>query len=155
MIEDTDGKAGLVWVQRQPNAWHQAAYHVDDITGLHWTATSGGVGVPLGNLFLAGYVRCDSMVSGELDHSGIHGACPHSIKIIITKAHNDPALYAKLAAQAGEKPQLDRNVRIAINGRRYHRRKCPYLPRYRRRVIRLSEARARGLMACKACKPPE
>jgi hypothetical protein len=49
-------------------------------------------------------VQCDGMIEGELSHSGAHGTCPHSIKVVIQKNDNAPQTYARLASVAGPKP---------------------------------------------------
>lgn len=35
--------------------------------------------------FIYGYVNCQGMLEGEVSHSGIHGSCPHSIKVCALK----------------------------------------------------------------------
>jgi len=49
-----------------------------------------------------GYVWCDEM-KGEIEHSCRHGESPHSIKVCIVKADNDPALFEKLSQSANPK----------------------------------------------------
>jgi len=33
----------VVWVRRQWNDYRDAAYHIEDIEGWHWSTASGGV----------------------------------------------------------------------------------------------------------------
>lgn len=93
-----------VWVRRQYNDYRIAKYELNSIEGIHWDRVSGGVGAQTPQAFLHGYVSCDGMLEGELSHSGIHGPCPHQIKVCILKMDNDPKVYAQLKEQAGPKP---------------------------------------------------
>ena len=49
------------------------------------------------------YVSCDKALSGEVAHSGVHGDCPHRIKVCILKIDN-PDTYDYVKSRAGEKP---------------------------------------------------
>lgn len=93
-----------VWVRRQHDDHRKARYPLDDIRGVNWDSRSGGVQAKAPQYLLFGYADCDGMVEGEIAHSGVHGPCPHSIKVCILKADNDPAVYRLLAERAGEKP---------------------------------------------------
>lgn len=42
---------------------------------------------------------------GEIAHSGVHGRCPHNIKVCVTKTDN-VGLWDQLIALVGEKPIL-------------------------------------------------
>jgi len=92
--------AGHIWVRRQWSDYRLAKYRVDDIEGLHWTDTSGGIGTRAPRDFLHGYVWCDRMVEGELAHSCAHGPGPHRIKVCIVKKGNDPVAFAALVEKA-------------------------------------------------------
>jgi hypothetical protein len=93
-------------VRRQWNDYRKALYRVKDINGLHWDLVSGGIQARAPQYYLAGYVQCDAMLEGDLAHSGVHGSCPHSIKVFIIKKDNDPRVFEGLAEGAGEKPSL-------------------------------------------------
>ena len=51
------------------------------------------------------YVSCSGMVDGHLAHSGMHGECPHEIKVCIVKKDNPPAVFRELLGIAGPKPE--------------------------------------------------
>jgi hypothetical protein len=85
----------IIHVRRQWNDYRNASYKLADIDGLHWTAYSGGVRQRAPREFLHGYVRCDAMLSGMVAHSGLHGPCPHRIKVCIVKSAN-PSTFAHL-----------------------------------------------------------
>ncbi len=93
-----------VWVRRQHNDHCKARYHLDDIRGVAWDRLSGGVQAKAPQYLLHGYVDCNGMLEGEVAHAGVHGPCPHSIKVCILKVDNDPGVYLLLAERAGERP---------------------------------------------------
>ena len=93
-----------VWVRRQWNDWQFALYRLDQVEDVHWSRVSGGGRIPAPQPFLHGYVMCNDMLEGELAHSGLHGPCPHRIKVCVTKKGNDRAVYAQLVEVAGPKP---------------------------------------------------
>jgi hypothetical protein len=104
MSDPQDEKADTcVWVRRQWNDHRQALYRLEDIRGLHWDSVSGGVRAKAPQQFLHGYVDCDAMLEGEIAHSGLHGPCPHSIKVCVLKKDNDPKVYRLLEKDAGER----------------------------------------------------
>ncbi|HHY32804.1 MAG TPA: hypothetical protein GX515_07250 [Firmicutes bacterium] len=90
----------IVWVRRQWNHWQKAAYRLKDLTGIHWDVVSGGCQAPAPRPFIHAYVQCDAMIEGELAHSGVHGPCPHTIKVCIVKKDNDPKVFARLVQVA-------------------------------------------------------
>ncbi len=94
-----------VWVRRQWNDWRLALYRVDQLENVHWDRISGGVEAVAPQPFLHGYVMCTEMLEGELGHSGVHGPCPHRIKVCITKKGNDRAVFDRLVEMAGPKPR--------------------------------------------------
>lgn len=95
----------VVKVRRHWNDWREATYATGAVEGLHWSTMSGGIGGSAPGYFLHGYVRCDGMIDGEVAHSGIHGPCPHRIKVCIVKKANERCVFDALAEQAGPKPQ--------------------------------------------------
>lgn len=74
---------------------------MSDLGGVHWSSVSGGVMRPSPRPFLHAYVNCQGMEEGEIAHSGVHGPCPHRIKVCIVKKDNDQAVIARLIATAG------------------------------------------------------
>jgi len=94
-----------VWVRRQWNDDMVAKYRLNDVDKVHWSTSSGGVMAPTPQPFLHGYVWCDAMVEGELAHSGVHGPCPHEIKVCIVRKDNDPDVFQMLQEAAGPKPK--------------------------------------------------
>lgn len=93
----------LVSVKRNPRDWQEASYREDQISDPHWSATSGGVRRGLGGEKLCGYVVCNEAVYGEVAHSGIHKACPHTIKVCIIKKGSAAGPYKRLRQEADEK----------------------------------------------------
>lgn len=75
------------------------------LANVHWDTVSGGVRAHSPWPFLHGYISCDSLVDGEVSHSGVHGPCPHRIKVCVVKKDNPGPVYAELEAQAGTKPE--------------------------------------------------
>lgn len=94
-----------VHVRRQWNGWDGAIYRIEDLSGIHWSNISGGVRAPCPGYFLHAYVQCDGMLDGHLFHSGMHGRCPHEIKVCIVKKANSSAVFAELVRIAGPKPK--------------------------------------------------
>lgn len=78
----------LVEVRRQWNSRRLAYVRREDITGVHWSRSSGGLNHRCPRPFLHGYVWCNAVVRGSLSHSCKHGPAPHLIKICITKKGN-------------------------------------------------------------------
>ena len=87
-------------VRRQWSAWRKARFKLSDVSDFHWTRISGGVQAISPKPFLHAYVMCNEMISGELDHSGTHGPCPHQIKVCITKMDNTKDIFEKVGAAA-------------------------------------------------------
>jgi hypothetical protein len=84
----------LVEVRRQWNSRRLARVRRKDITGLHWTRTSGGLNHRCPRPFLHSYVWCNAVIDGSLSHSCKHGPAPHRIKVCITKKGNKPIFFA-------------------------------------------------------------
>lgn len=105
MAKETNTVAPFqVNVKRHPEKnWKVATYNFSDVNGYHWSKISGGNNQGTINWTLFAYVICNKMLSGQIDHSGIHGSCPHNIKVAITKKNN-PKSYNYLANLAGPKP---------------------------------------------------
>jgi hypothetical protein len=92
-----------VKIKRQWNDWRIAQAEFSKLSDFHWSRESGGVRAPAPQYFIHAYVWCDEY-DGDLAHSCQHGSAPHSIKVCITKADNDPTTFAKIKAQVGDKP---------------------------------------------------
>lgn len=87
-----------LWVRRQWNASLAAEIRLADLSGLHWSDFSGGVGKRANRPYLHGYMSCDAIISGDLDHSCMHGPPPHRIKVCVVAKDNDRKLMATLKA---------------------------------------------------------
>jgi hypothetical protein len=85
--------------------WRRALYRLSEIKNIHWAIVSGGVGARAPDYFLYGYVNCQAALEGEIAHSGTHGPCPHSIKVVILKKDNEPEVMRLLMEEAGPKPE--------------------------------------------------
>lgn len=102
-----------VFIRRQHDG-PVAKTQFDCISGLYWGKTSGGVKARQPDWYLFGYVWC-SQIECDLHfgHSCLHGAYPHHIRVCITKKDNSPEIYARLAEQAGPKPESMRRARLS------------------------------------------
>lgn len=76
----------------------------ENLGGFRWDTTSGGANVYAGTIGLYAYMTCTDLEDGEIGHSGIHGKCPHDIKVYIPKGPNKK-YYRFLAEEAGPKPE--------------------------------------------------
>lgn len=95
----------FVHVRRQPNDYRTATYRREDVEGIHFDSTTGGINTNLSHEALCGYVWCNGMVEGDLAHSCQHGPAPHRIKIVIPKNCNDPKLWSELAGREYREPK--------------------------------------------------
>jgi hypothetical protein len=97
-----------VGVSRHPSGGRlRAEYRLTDHTRLHWSGTSGGTMSRTNQLYIHGYVMCDQMLSGDLDHSCEHGPPPHRIKVCVVAVDNEPAVMKLLKSQLEPKPMTD------------------------------------------------
>lgn len=101
MTEKWEAEKTVV-VRRQWNHWEEATYRFESLEDVHWSSISGGVQAPTPRPFLHAYVICDAMIDGAIAHSGIHGLCPHRIKVCIVKKSNDPKIFQELVEMAEE-----------------------------------------------------
>ena len=63
--------------------------------------------------FLFAFVACDQVL---LPHWGVHGPCPHSIKVCILEQGTDPRAFEILAGEAGVRPsEAPSPIAIEIN----------------------------------------
>ena len=92
-----------VIVRRQPTG-SEGRVRFDAIRDLRWDYVSGGVKAKLADYYLHCNVYCDQVDGKYFGHSGVHGPCPHDIKVCITKTGNSRDVYDLLAKRAGSKP---------------------------------------------------
>lgn len=98
-----------VIVCRQPSSHEKATYLLSAFENPHWDTISGGIQTTMFNQpFIYGYVQCTGAVKGEVAHSGVHGRCPHRIKVCALKQDNDEAVYNTLLKMAGPRPKANR-----------------------------------------------
>jgi hypothetical protein len=94
-------------VRRQWNGTDGAVYRLADVTGFHWSRTSGGSVTGFGRVsprpMVHAYVWCDGELSGWLAHSGAHGPCPHRIKVCIVAKDNDRTVMTWIKHQADQR----------------------------------------------------
>src|SRR5690349_21212011 len=102
----------FVWARRQWNDYRAAKFRLDDVSGLHWSDTSGGVRARSPHPMIYGYVSCYAVLEGELSHSCRHGRGPHYIKVCFTKKDNDLPSFSELSNRAGSKPGKGRFSRV-------------------------------------------
>ena len=102
--ENLGNQDALVTVARHPGDYRTARYRLGAIGGVRWDRLSGGFGKRSGQPLIYGYVDCQSAVDGEVAHSGIHGSCPHSIKVFIPQGQNSQAVIRHLRGLAGPRP---------------------------------------------------
>ena len=92
----------VVKVRRQPDDWRIASYDLSKVQGLRWDNIGGGI--QRGSaMHIYGYVSCDAMIEGELALSCRHGPPPHTIKVCITKKHNEK-IWPAILDVVGPKP---------------------------------------------------
>lgn len=77
-----------VWVTRQWDDHRYARYRLDDLSGIQWARTSGGVHAVANRPYVHAIVSCEGMQEGELAHSCSHGPGPHNIRVCITAGRN-------------------------------------------------------------------
>jgi hypothetical protein len=97
-----------VRIRRQINDTRIGIADFSSLSGFKWDTISGGVQSVAPQPFIHAYVWCDE-VEGELPHSGSHGPCPHSIKVVIVKKDNTPEVWEKILKKAGPRPDIERS----------------------------------------------
>jgi hypothetical protein len=103
-----------VTVRRQWNDHNIATYRLVDLSGLHMSNVSGGVGVRANRSYLCGYVACDAALEGAVSHSCAHGEGPHTIKVCVVKKDNSPAVYQLLMRRLRWETKL-RHYRFVVD----------------------------------------
>lgn len=107
--EEMNPRETLVKVRRQWNDWRIATYRLSSLNGFHRDIISGGVGMRAPFESLYAYASCDSYIDGEIAHSGLHGDCPHNIKVVILKVDNKPkSFYEKIKKYGLENKSRER-----------------------------------------------
>lgn len=80
-----------------------ATIDIEYLSGFHVANIAGGaareVGHRLKRPMLAAYMSCEAPYEGWLGHSGAHGDCPHRIKVLIPKVHNEREIVRHVEAQ--------------------------------------------------------
>ena len=105
----TSAEEVLLIVRRHPGDYRTAKYRLSDIGGLRWDKLSGGVQrTAFGQYYLYGYVACNEAVEGNVAHSGVHGPCPHTIKVCILRQDNISS-YELLVRDLPPKPEYARS----------------------------------------------
>ena len=95
------GEDPVVYVRRRPADHMTASCRLSALWSIRWSDVSGGVARRTSRPAIFANVMCD-VLEGEIGHSGIHGPCPHEIKVCVPKACNDAAVYLSLKAIADE-----------------------------------------------------
>jgi hypothetical protein len=103
---DGDRDCETVCVRRHWNDWRVATYRLDGLSGIHWDTLSGGAKRRAPQPFIHAYVMCDAMLAGEIAHSGLHGSCPHEIKVCVVAQDNSAQMMRALRSLAGPKPSF-------------------------------------------------
>ena len=88
--------------------WHVAHVPIVDLSDLHWDHILGDADARPPAAILHGFVRCDSVVAGELPHLALGGPHPHSVRVCILKEDNDRHVFERLAVQAVGHPPRER-----------------------------------------------
>ena len=97
-------KKRYVWVRQQWNSRDAAKVDFESLQNVRWDTVGGGMRAPAPEPFLHGYIQRDERIDGWLASSGVHGDCPHEIKVCIVRQDNDPHVFAELVRIAGPKP---------------------------------------------------
>lgn len=84
--------------------WHVAHVPIVDLSDLHWDHILGDADARPAAAILHGFVRCDSVLAGELPHLALGGPHPHSVRVCILKEDNDRRVFARLALEAAGQP---------------------------------------------------
>jgi hypothetical protein len=104
----------LVVVQPEWNGWRTAVARMIDLEDIHWFQPKGAL-CPL----IHAYVRCTTLLSGEIPHDCPSTASPHRLHVCILKRHTAESVFELLSRLASEStrrmvPSLSR--RPAISG---------------------------------------
>lgn len=97
------GLVNDVYIRRHWKDWKVGSVDLERLDGLHWGQISGGVQRVSPRPYIYGYVTCTE-IEGEIAHSGVHGPCPHSIKVCVVPSDNGKEIWKKLIEIAGPEP---------------------------------------------------
>ena len=89
-----------VVIRRSWNDDKTAVVLRSDLHDLRMDDTSGGIQKRSPRLMVYGYISCDKIIEGEIAHSGLHGSCPHRIKVVVIGKFNPKKLMDELKAEA-------------------------------------------------------
>ena len=92
-----------VVVRRQWNDWQKGKVPFEKLDGFRWSRLSGGTQIPAPQPFIQGYAVCTD-IEGEIAHSGLHGKCPHNIKVCAVKKDNNKEVWRRLLEIVVPKP---------------------------------------------------
>jgi hypothetical protein len=106
-----DGSTEVV-VRRHWNGTDGAAFRPTDVSGFHWSRTSGGSVTGFARVsprpMVHAYVQCDSEpLRGELAHSCVHGPPPHRIKVCLVAKDNSRQVMTWAKQCADEQQRED------------------------------------------------
>lgn len=91
----------IVRVRRHWNDHNEDEVAIEKLEGFHWSSTSGGASVRSPRQMIHAYVWCDEVPN--VSHSGIHGKCPHRIKVCIVKKIQEPGVFEVVKAHADKR----------------------------------------------------
>ena len=94
----------FIVIRRNPTDWRRGTVEFSKIENLRWSTVSGGVKVSSFQPFIYGYAWCTD-IDEDIAHSGIHGECPHQIKVCVVRKDNASDVYKKLLEIVGPKPK--------------------------------------------------
>ena len=95
-------------IRRQWNSLRVGEVPLEAFDDPHWRSTSGGVRARSPRPFVHGYISCDSLTGGEIDHSCLHGPCPHRILVCVVKKDNEASIFATVCKIADMNPRSER-----------------------------------------------
>jgi len=96
-----------VSIRRHWNDWKIGSVALERLYDLHWGQISGGVQRVAPRPYIYGYVTCTE-IEGDIAHSGVHGPCPHRIKVCVLQRDNDKETWDKVIEIVGPEPFFER-----------------------------------------------
>jgi hypothetical protein len=97
----------LVVVQPEWNGWRTAVARMVDLEDIHWFQPKGAIR-PL----IHAYVRCTTLLSGDIPHECSSTGIPHRLHVCILKRHTSTWVFEMLSRLASE----THSVRMATSG---------------------------------------
>ena len=89
-----------VQVRRHWDDWSIGTVPFGKLSGFRWDRVSGGYGKVSPRAMVYAYMLCTDLSSGTIGHSGVHGPCPHRIKVVLVKKDNDSRVVFAVRALA-------------------------------------------------------